>query len=79
MTISDYHNKVKLTLLEKQIPFQEELMYPSQDEALLKRSPLGKIPFIETENGDLSESFASVEYLEETFPRSPLLPSDALA
>ena len=74
--ISNYYNKIKLVLLEKDIPFEEALTYPSQDEALLKRSPLGKIPFIETEQGCLSESQAILEYLEEVYPEKPLYPTD---
>ncbi len=74
--ISNYYNKIKLVLLEKDIPFQEELTYPSQDETLLKRSPLGKIPFIETGRGCLSESQAILEYLEDAYPEKPLYPVD---
>jgi glutathione S-transferase len=77
--ISNYYNKIKLVLLEKDIPFREEHTFPSQDEALLKRSPLGKIPFIETEQGYLSESQAILEYLEEAYPEKPLYPTDPFA
>jgi glutathione S-transferase len=75
--VSNYYNKTRLVLLEKDIPFTEEQVYPSQDEALLKRSPLGKIPFIETEVGNLSESQVILEYLEETYPQIPLYPADS--
>ena len=74
--LSNYYNKVKLALLEKEIPFQEELVAPSQDESLLKRSPLGKIPFISVEGRNLSESQAILEYLEEAYPDNPLYPRD---
>ncbi|MGR8997600.1 MAG: glutathione S-transferase family protein [Gammaproteobacteria bacterium] len=74
--ISNYYNKIKLVLLEKGIAFTEEEVIPSQDEAVLKRSPLGKIPFIETEHGCLSESQVILEYLEETYPEKPLYPAD---
>lgn len=74
--ISNYYNKVKLVLLEKGIPFTEEKAFPSRDEKFLKQSPLGKIPYIETEHGVLSESQAILEYLEETFPEIPLYPED---
>ncbi len=77
--VSNYYNKIKLVLLEKGIDFTEETVYPSQDEALLKRSPLGKIPFIETEQGNLSESQVILEYLEELYPAKPLYPSDYFA
>jgi glutathione S-transferase len=74
--VSNYYNKIKLVLLEKEIPFTEEVVYPSQDQALLKRSPLGKIPFIETEHGNLTESQVILEYLEDTFPEIPLYPPE---
>lgn len=76
--ISNYYNKIKLALLEKEIPFTEEAVAPSQDEALLKRSPLGKIPFIKTGQNYLSESQAILEYLEDAFPEKPLYPADAI-
>lgn len=75
--VSNYYNKAKLVLLEKNIEFTEEVVVPSQDEALLKRSPLGKIPFIETEQGSLSESQVILEYLEEAYPQNPLYPVDS--
>ncbi len=75
--VSNYYNKTKLVLLEKGIDFTEEIVAPSQDEALLKRSPLGKIPFIETELGCLSESQVILEYLEEAYPDKPLYPANS--
>lgn len=75
--ISNYYNKIKLVLLEKNIPFTEESVMPSQNEAVLQRSPLGKIPFIETERGNLSESQVILEYLEEAYPENPLYPADS--
>lgn len=75
--ISNYYNKTKLAMLEKGIDFTEEQVFPSQDEALLKRSPLGKIPFIETERGSLSESQVILEYMEEVYPEKPLYPADS--
>lgn len=77
VAISNYYNKIKFALLEKNIAFVEELLPPGQSEAVLKRSPLGKIPFIKTPEGYLSESQAILEYLEETFPENPLYPADA--
>jgi glutathione S-transferase len=75
--ISNYYNKIKLALMEKEIAFLEELVVPSQDEAMLKLSPLGKIPFIKSNDGYLSESQAILEYLEDTFPANPLYPAEA--
>ena len=74
---SNYYNKVKLVLLEKRIPFEEELVWASQDEAFLVRSPMGKVPFMETPDGVLAESMVILEYLERLIrkcrfcPRSP--------
>lgn len=75
--ISNYYNKIKLALLEKGVAFQEERVAPSRDPALLKRSPLGKIPFIKTAEGYLSESQAILEYLEDAYPENPLYPASA--
>ena len=74
--VSNYYNKLKLVLLEKQIPFRERLVYPWERETYLDTSPLGKIPFIEFDGGGLSESQVILEYLEDRFPEIPLYPAD---
>jgi len=74
--ISNYYNKVKLVLLEKGIEFEEQAADPFQKEAILQFSPAGKIPFLLTDQGPLSESQVILEYLEEAFPQNPLYPSD---
>jgi glutathione S-transferase len=75
--VSNYYNKLKLVLLEKGIPFEECLVYPWQKERLEGASPLGKIPFIETPHGALSESQPILEYLEDAWPERPLYPREA--
>jgi glutathione S-transferase len=78
--ISNYYNKVKLALLEKGIPFQEvDTPTKSTDEAVLSISPLGKIPFLKTEQGGLCESQVILDYIESTYPQPPLLPKDPFA
>lgn len=78
--ISNYYNKAKLALLEKGIPFEEKLVnFRDKDEALLQASPLGKIPFLSTEQGCLCESQVILDYLEAAYPGTPLLPRDAFA
>jgi glutathione S-transferase len=74
--ISNYYNKVKLVLLEKGIEFEEQSVAPGLKEAVQQFSPAGKIPFLLTDKGPLSESQVILEYLEETFPQNPLYPSD---
>ncbi|EGF33359.1 Glutathione S-transferase N-terminal domain protein [Oxalobacteraceae bacterium IMCC9480] len=77
--LSNYYNKVKLVLLEKNIPFEEELVWTDKSAGLLAKSPLGKIPYIETEEGALCESQVIVDYLEQRYPLTPLLPADPFA
>lgn len=75
--ISNYYNKVKLSLLEKGIPFEEELAYPSQKEEFRKDSPMGKVPFLRTDRGVLTESQVLTEYIEDMYPEPALYPQDA--
>ena len=77
--VSNYYNKLKLIMLEKQIPFRERTVYPWERESFFGDSPLGKIPFIETDEGGLSESQVILEYLEDVYPAIPLYPGDAYA
>jgi glutathione S-transferase len=81
MTLSNYYNKVKLVLLEKSLPFTEELVSTrSKDEAVLAATPLGKIPFVRLADGSaLCESQVICDYLEAAHPSPPLVPADALA
>ncbi|MEO6340088.1 MAG: glutathione S-transferase [Caulobacteraceae bacterium] len=74
--VSNYYNKLKLLMLEKGIEFQEKLIYPWESDRLKQFSPLGKIPYIETPHGGLSESQAILEYLEDCYPEPPLYPAD---
>ena len=76
-SVSNYYNKVKLALLEKGVPFTEAVTKTGRrDEQVLSCSPLGKIPYIVTEHGALSESQAILDYLEAAYPNPPLLPAD---
>ena len=78
--VSNYYNKVKLALLEKGIPFTEELvMTGSNEETVLSATPLGKVPFLRTEQGALCESQVMVDYLEAAYPATPLVPADPFA
>ena len=78
--VSNYYNKVKIALIEKDIPFEEEVCMTSQDPAVLARSPMGKVPFLDFGDGKtLSESQPIVEYLEDAYPAKPLYPKDPLA
>jgi glutathione S-transferase len=76
---SNYYNKVKFVLLEKGIPFEEELVRFDPPDPRLADSPLGKIPFIETDEGILTESEVIVEYLEAAYAQPALLPTEPFA
>lgn len=73
---SNYFNMVKLALLEKGVEFEINNVHGSQDPEFLAKSPRGKVPVLETEQGFLNETFVILEYLEETQGGKALLPSD---
>ena len=75
--VSNYYNKVKLSLLEKNVPFAEALVFTSQKEEMLAESPMGKVPFLRTSKGVLSESQVLTEFIEDSWPEPPLYPRDA--
>ncbi len=75
--ISNYHNKVRLALLEKGVEFEEDdQCAPSQDESYLEHSAMGKVPYVEVDGRTLTESQAICEYLEDAYPEKPLYPKD---
>ena len=76
--VSNYYNKVKVVLLEKGIPFEEAYCRTSQDEEYRKRSPMGKVPYLEVDGQFLCESQVICEYLEDHYPDKPLYPKDVL-
>jgi glutathione S-transferase len=78
--ISNYHNKVRIALLEKGVAFEEdENVKPSQEGDYLAKSPMGKVPYLEVNGTRLRESSAILEYLEDAYPQKPLLPTNPLA
>ncbi|RZI42254.1 glutathione S-transferase family protein [Herbaspirillum sp. HC18] len=76
---SNYYNKVKFALLEKGVAFEEELVWTDRSPELLACSPLGKVPFVKTEQGELCESQVIMDYIEDAYPEKPLIPSDPFA
>ncbi|KVF77002.1 glutathione S-transferase [Burkholderia sp. FL-7-2-10-S1-D7] len=78
--LSNYYNKVKFVLLEHDIPFEESACsLPISDPALLADSPLGKIPFLRTEEGALFESQVIIEYLAARYPDKAIFPAGPFA
>jgi len=77
--ISNYHNKVRIALLEKGIAHEEdEGVKPSQKDDYLAKSPMGKVPYLEVDGRRIRESAVILEYLEDAYPERPLLPKDPL-
>ena len=74
---SNYYNKVKLALLEKGVPFQEQLAWVGQTD--LTASPLGKVPYLLTPEGPLCESAVIADYIEVAYPTPALIPAQAFA
>jgi glutathione S-transferase len=76
---SNYHNVVKVVLLEKGVPFEEIATYPPADDAYRAKNPTGKYPCLELEDGTfLGESKVILNYVEDAYPNVPLLPANPL-
>ena len=77
--LSNYYNMVKLSLTEKGLDFEEVMAEPSQEADYTSKSPMGKVPCIETPDGFLSETAGIMGYLEALQPSPALLPSNPYA
>jgi glutathione S-transferase len=75
-SLSNYYNKVKLALLEKGVPFEEAPAGAGLGAIDQAMSPLNKVPYIETEQGCLSESQVILDYIEARWPTPALIPAD---
>jgi len=75
--VSNYFNMVRMALAAKGIEYEEVTLFPSQDEDWLAKSPMGKVPCLETPEGSLAETAVIIEYLDEAYPGHPLLPGNA--
>ncbi len=79
---SSYYSAVKLTLLEKGLAF-EEVHVPLGDDGRLvpdpsyrDRSPIGKVPSLETDRGFLSETSVILDYLDDLGAGPSFYPAD---
>ena len=65
--LSNYHNKVKLALLEKQVPFElvpvDFAAGEHKSAAHLARQPFGQVPYIDDDGFVLYESRAICRYI----------------
>ena len=70
-----FAQRTRMVLLEKGIEFTlTEINLNDKPDWFLKISPYGKVPVIRNNGTIIFESAVINEYLEETFPRKPLLP-----
>jgi glutathione S-transferase len=77
--VSNYVNMVQFALMEKGIPYEYVLTFPSQTPEFLAISPRGKVPCMETPQGFLNEASVILDYLEDLHQGKPLLPADPYA
>ena len=77
--LSNYYNMAKHAVLMKGIACEFVNTRPSQEADYLAKSPMGKIPLLETPKGFLSETDAILDYLDEAFPGPKLFPQDPFA
>jgi glutathione S-transferase len=72
--VSNYFNMIKLALAIKGIEYKTVIIYPNQSAEYLSKSPMGKVPALETDQGVLTETNVILEYLDEQYPDKPLYP-----
>ncbi|MDH5736810.1 MAG: glutathione S-transferase [Gammaproteobacteria bacterium] len=74
--VSNYFNMVKIALLEKGADFEYVHCMASQEDDYLSKSPMGKVPCIETDQGFLSETSVIFDYIEDTCDGPAFYPAD---
>ena len=77
--ISNYYNMVRHALAAKGVAYEEVTIYPGATPDYLEKTPVGKVPCIETEYGFLSETSVILDYIEAAYPQHRLSPSDIWA
>ncbi|WP_293747581.1 glutathione S-transferase [uncultured Paraglaciecola sp.] len=75
--VSNYFNMIKLALAIKEVEYKTVVLYPNQTAEYLGKSPMGKVPALETEQGVLIETNVILEYLDDAYPDKPLYPGNA--
>ena len=79
ISLSNYFSTAKAAFVEKNVPFEEVSIMPSQEPEVLALSPMGKVPYIEVDGTPLSETNVIFDYLEDIQPQPALYPGDAWA
>lgn len=79
MTYSNYYNMVKAVMIEKGMEFEEVHVLPNQEADLLNKSPMGKVPCMETDQGFLTETGVMIDYLDALGEGPSFYPQDPFA
>lgn len=79
MTYSNYYNMVKAVLIEQAMDFEEVDVRPNQEPGFLQKSPMGKVPFIETDAGFLTEAAVIIDYIDAVGDGPSFYPEDPFA
>ena len=74
--LSNYYNMVKHAVPRKRFACEFVETRPSQDATFLLKSPMGKVPLLETEQGFLTETNVILDYLEGAILQSRCCPTD---
>ena len=76
MTYSNYYNMVKAIMIEKGMEFEEVHVLPNQEPDFLLKSPMGKVPLLESEQGFLTETAVMIDYIDSLDVGVALYPAD---
>jgi glutathione S-transferase len=76
LLISNYYNMVKHVLQLKGVAFEEVQAMPGADPTFLNKSPVGKVPCLESARGTLAETNVILDYIETAYPQPALAPTD---
>lgn len=79
MTYSNYYNMVKAVMIEKGMAFDEVHVLPNQETDFLSKSPMGKVPCLETDQGFLTETGVMIDYLDALGEGPSFYPKDNFA
>jgi RNA polymerase-associated protein len=72
-----YCARVRIVLAEKGLPYETVAIDLARRPAwLYEKNPVGKVPVLEDDALCLAESAVIMEYLNERYPKPPLLPGD---
>ena len=79
INLSNYYAILKAIMLEKGMAFEEVEVKPNQDQDYLTRSPMGKVPCIETEQGFITETGVIIDYIDSLGQGPDFYPGDPFA